>query len=260
MKIGYSFEDLGGTTSGQAFQGKGLTRLWYMIIDNTGRFLAANAISILCMVPAALGMSFGVIFRQPWALLLSGLISGALLGPATGCLTDAILAALRGESGRWWQRYRRVCKRDWKNCMLPGIAVGIAAAMIINVLEQWRTNSHLPNLMLVSVLLSVVVLFLIGTYFWPMRMMLDLTMVQCIRNSLLMVIMHPAVSLIALALQLIYWGLMLFLLPYSLLLVVIFGVWFPTALVLNLIYDVFNKELRLEERLDQLYDQTDDEE
>ena len=255
MKLGYTFEDIGGTTTGKALQAKGLTRLWYVSMDNTVRFLVANLISVLCMVPAFLGIVYGLYADMAWALLLSGIVSGLLIGPATGCLTDAVLAGLRQESGRWWERYVRVLKRDGVHCLIPGLVFGLVLAMTANTLGNLYRTGTLPPLMLVSILVEILVCFTAGTYFWPMRMVLDLSMIQCLRNSFLMILMHPLVTLKALAAQLIYWAIMVILVPYSTPFLLIFGIWFPTLMAVNIIYDTFNQELKLEERLDNLFDQ-----
>jgi hypothetical protein len=63
-----------------------------------------------------------------------------------------------------------------------------------------------------------------------------------------MILMHPLVTLGALAIQLAYWGLMLILIPYSSLFLIVLGFWFPALLSTTAIYGRLNEDLKIEER------------
>ena len=124
-------------------------------------------------------------------------------------------------------------------------------AFVLKLLPE----GQLPGMMLGCVLLTVVICTIIGTYFWPMRIMLDIPTFNCIKNSMLMAMMHPVVTLKAVLFQIIYWVVMFFLFPYSGIFLLVLGLWLPTTMAINIIYDSFNAELMLEDRLDELVDQ-----
>lgn len=246
---GQNFNNMGGTLGGPQEDRHATGYSFHMIIDNLTRLLITNLIAILSMVPAGIGFSLGALWNLPLLLLLSGVVGGAIAGPFYGALYDACLQSYRGFPGRWFERYRKVLRREWKRCLLPGIVLGLVAALSINVLDNVQSGNAIPMGMFASVLVIWIVASAVYLYLWPQLILLDLSLRNILTNARLMAMMHPAVTFAAIGLQTIYWIFMFILYPYSGIFMMILGVWFPAFFGIQIIYDKLDQELQLEKRL-----------
>lgn len=258
---GIDYNQLGATLDAEKgdYDVRGYT--WNMIVDNFLRLFVTSAISLVCMIPAAFGMSIGLMYYRSDFLLIFGILGGAIAGPAYGAMYDAALMSYRGYSGRWWQRYVKVLKREWKGCILPGIAMGVLVAMIINILNSIMISGTVPNMMIISILIFLIAFMCIFTWFWPQKLMLDLDLKQLIKNSWLMTLMHPMKTFGAVALRLVYYVAMLVLYPYSLIFLIVLGDWFPSFMSVRIIYKTMDYRMNLDYRYEEaLEEETADEE
>lgn len=252
---------MGGTTSGSAIKTKGLSRTWELCMDNLVRFLVSNLLCLVSLIPGAFGTFIGVMDGgQPIWLLLSGIVGGALFGTCYGAMMDGILIAMRDSSGGWWKRYRHAWKRDWRDNLLPGALMGTLVALVLHVLCRLGSGQSLPPAMLASTVAAAVVAVAIFTYLWPQRVFLDLGIAAIFYNCLLMILRHPLKTLLAVLAQGLYWGMMLFLFPYSTILLLILGLWFPALVSTQILYQQLNCDLKIEERLGIVPDSPDEEE
>ena len=62
---------------------------------------------------------------------------------------------------------------------------------------------------------------------------------------------HPLVTILAVLSQIVYYSLIIFMIPYTIIFFVIFGVWFPSILSMFITYKNMNKEFHIEEKLEQ---------
>ena len=208
-----------------------------------------------------LPLQSGKTFALETALLIFGILGGAIAGPAYGAMYDAALMSYRGYSGRWWQRYVKVLKREWKGCILPGVAMGLLVAMIINILNSIMISGTVPNMMIISILVFLIAFMCIFTWFWPQKLMLDLDLKQLLKNSWLMTLMHPMKTFGAVALRLVYYVAMLVLYPYSLIFLIVLGDWFPSFMSVRIIYKTMDYRMNLDYRYEEaLEEETADEE
>ncbi len=261
MIFGQDFNRLGGTTSGPRLgRAKGLSRLWEVSLENMGRLAVSNLLCVLGAVPGALCMSLGLIEGgQPVWLLLGGILGGALYGVCYGAMMDGILRALRDESSGWWRQYRRAWQRDWKGNLLPGVIMGVLIALVLHTLNQLYRGQSLPPAMLFSSLFAAVGALALFTYAWPQRVLLDLGLGAIFRNSLLLALYHPVKTVLAVLLQAVYWGLNLFMFPYSTMLMLVLGIWFPALAATQMVYQPLNRDMKIEERLGIAPDEEEDE-
>lgn len=249
MVFGQDFEKMGGTVTGPVSHKKGVLRFVELFVDNMARLLVTGLISVASMIPCAAGMAVSAMLNVPLFLLLAGIIGGAIMGPFYGAMMDGIMMSLRDYSGSWWERYCFALKRDWKGNLVPGIILGCLAAVAVDVLLLFRTTGALPAMMLPCVIISLVLGVAIFTYLWPQRVMLDLKLFQILRNCLFLIMAHPAVTLGAVAIQAVYWLIILLCYPYSGIFLLITGVWFPALAGSQIIYGSLNKDFKMEERL-----------
>ena len=254
---GIDYNQLGGTLDAEKgdYNVRGYT--WNMIVDNIVRLFVTSALSLICMIPAAFGMSIGLMYYRADYLLIFGIVGGAIAGPAYMAMYDAAVMSYRGYSGRWWQRYCTVFRREWKSSLLPGIAMGLLVAMIINIFNSLILSGSVPDMMIISIVLLVVLLMCIFTWFWPQKVMLDLDLKQLVRNSWLMTMMHPLKTLGALALRLVYYAAMLILYPYSIIFLIVLGDWFPSFMSTRIIYATLDHDMALDYRYEEMMEQED---
>ncbi|MCC8181842.1 MAG: hypothetical protein LIO45_02515 [Clostridiales bacterium] len=249
MIFGQDYNNLGGTTTGGPIEKKGFARFGEILLDNTGRFFAANTICVLCAIPGGILIASGVYQDNALVMLLGCLLAGVMVGPAFGVLTDAVLMGVRDIPGAWWKRYRMVWKRDWKGYLVPGLLLGVLVAVTANVaMGDWESGD-LPLMLLVCTLITIVLFFAVSTYFWPQRALLDLNLFQIIKNSLFMCVIHPLVTLGVTVLQVAYWGLIATFVPRSLIFLIVTGFWLPEFVTVFLSYRALDQELKIEKRL-----------
>ncbi len=246
----FNFDNLnGGAGPGPIRQRKGLGKFLETIFDNLGRLMVTSFFTLLSVLPGAVGLTLSGLMGSPLLMLLSGVVGGALMGPFYGAMSDGILRSLRGLPGSWGERYRRVLKRDWKCCVLPGIAVGCLTAAAVNVFSMRRDGMTLPGMLLPSLVVALLLAVAIFTFFWPQRAALDLSLRHILRNCVFLMVAHPAVTLGAVAVQVLYWGLIVLTVPYSGLFLLITGFWFPALAGNAIVYEALNRDLLLDERL-----------
>lgn len=228
---------------------KGIGRFFEIIGDNLGRFLMCNFFCVVSMIPAVAGIAWGLSTNNFLAVLCAGILGGVIFGPTYGAMTDGMLYAIRDVPGSWWRKYRHAWKRDWKDCLLPGGVLGAMLSLLLSEVVIVTLGGSLPVSIYVCTGVALAVFAAVSTYFWPQRVFADLTLVQTVRNSLLMCMAHPATALKAVAVQALYWGLFAVLLPHSALLLPILGLWLPELWALLIIYPRLNEDFRIEERL-----------
>ena len=245
---GLNYNDLGGTLDSEQGDRSAKGYSWHMIVDNFTRLFLTNLICVAFLIPALVGFTFGSIWDRPQILLLSGVLGGALAAPSYIAMYDAALMSYRGYPGRWWERYKLVLKREWKGSLVPGMVVGLLAAMVINIVTNLYDGNRLPDMMLVSIVIAVLVALAVFSYLWIQRLMLDLPLTQILHNSWLLAMMHPAVTLGAIAFRVVYWGLLLILYPYSFVFLFFLGVWFPAFINVRIVYNTMDRDMKLDER------------
>ena len=251
---GMGNEDRGGRRK------NGFMRFLELIGDNLGRFLACNFFCIVSLIPAVAGILWGLGQNNFVAILLAGMLGGAVFGPFYGAMVDGMLYAVRDVPGGWGRKYLHALKRDWKDCLIPGAVLGALGALLVTEAVIVTLGGSLPGMMYFSSAVAIVVVMAVYTYFWPQRVFADLTMVQTFRNSFFMCMAHPVTALKAVLLQGIYWAIIVLLLPHSTLLLPLFGLWLPALMGLVVIYPQLNADFLIEERLGDGEDEEDEEE
>jgi uncharacterized membrane protein YesL len=248
---GLDYNNLGGTLGADQEDRTSRGYTWRAIVDNVPRLFITNLICVIAMIPALTGFTLGSMWERPQVLLLSGIVGGLIAAPFYAAMYDAALMSYRGYPGRWWERYVKVLKREWRGSLIPGMIVGLIAAMVINVVNNLYSGNRLPDMMIICVVVMVVVVLAIYTYLWTQRLMVDLSLPQIVKNCWLMTMMHPLITLGTIALRAGYWALMLILYPYSLVFLVMLGVWFPAFMTIRIMYNTLDKAMQLDERYEQ---------
>lgn len=251
------YNELGGTLGASQEDRHKTGYSWHAIVDNLSRLVISGLLCVVFLIPGCAGFLLGLMWHRPEILLLSGAVGGAIAGPAYGAMYDGCLMAYMGYPGRWWERYKKVFAREWKNCILPGVLMGLILATAVNVVMNLHEKTNMPTSVLVCMVILLLVSFLILTYFWPQRMLLDLDFRQTVKNSWIMVMMHPVLALGSSALRAAYWFLLLILYPYSIVFLIILSLWFPAFMNIRIVYEALNDALKLDERFEKAKSQED---
>lgn len=245
------FQNL-GSGDGDPIQRRGLARVLEIILDNLTRLLVSSLLCLVCLIPWAAAVLWAISRGSALELLGAGFVGGLLFGPAYGAMIDGMLYAVRDVPGSWWRTYRHAWKRDWKGNLIPGGITGVLAALAAYEGIMLGTQpDFLPVSVYVCTGLALAVAMTVFTYFWPQRAFSDLKNRQILKNSRLMILMHPVTALKALLVELLYWAALIVAFPYSGIALPLLGLWFPALMALLIIYPQLNKDMKLEERLEE---------
>lgn len=231
----------------------GFARLWEVFLRDGSAFFRAGALALASAVPFFAGMGIALRSGALSIALVSGAVGGLLAVPQLAGLADVILRSLRDEPGYWWHTYCLVWKRNAKASALPGILFGLLfAAQIMGLSLELAAPSWNTNL-IVMFLLSLVVSS--GTFIYALAqiVLLELPTLTILKNALLLFIVSMPQSLAAALIQLGYWLVLLWFWPYTLIVVLLLGIWFPVLCGLLLIYPSLNEHLKIEVSLSALH-------
>lgn len=254
---GQDYNQMGGTLGAAQEDRHSTGYTWHVIVDNLSRFIITGLLTVVFAIPGCSGMLLGMMWNRPEILLLSGGIGFAIVGPAYGAMYDACLMAYMGYPGRWWERYCKVLRREWKGCLVPGLVMGLIIATVVNVFMNIHEGHAVDLNVILCTVILVVVSFCILSYYWTQRMLLDLGLVQTVKNSWIMMIMHPVKGLGAAMIRIVYWALMMILYPYSLIFLLVLSVWFPTYMTVRVVYDSLDEALQLDQRFEEARSEQD---
>lgn len=255
---GQDYNQMGGTLGAAQEDRHSTGYSWHVIIDNVERLIITGLLCVIFAIPGCSGMILGLMWNRPEILLVSGGLGFAIMGPAYGAMYDACLMAYMGYPGRWWERYCKVFKREWRHCLVPGAVMGLIIATVVNVFMNIHEGNRMDTSVIVCMVVLVVASFSILSYLWTQRMLLDLGLVQTVKNSWIMLMVHPVRGLGAAAFRIVYWALMLFLYPYSLIFLLLLSTWFPTFITIRIVYEPLNEALQLDQRFEEARSEQDE--
>ena len=102
---------------------KGLRRFGQMVGRDFGQLIATNFITCVLILPAALGVSLGVVLLNFPFTLLAGLVTGLVAGLGLLLMADCCLRSLCNDPSPWLARAGQTVKAKWKQALPLGAAV-----------------------------------------------------------------------------------------------------------------------------------------
>ena len=99
---------------------KGLARFAQMVGRDFGQLIATNFLTCLLILPAALGVSLGVILLNFPLTLLAGLLTGLPAGIGLLLMADCCLRSLCNDPSPWLDRASRTIRSRWKAALPLG--------------------------------------------------------------------------------------------------------------------------------------------
>lgn len=229
----------------------GFARLWEVLLRDGSAFFRAGALALASALPFFAGVGLALRTGALSIALASGAAGGLLAAPQLAGLADAILRSLRDEPGYWWHTYRRVWRRNAKASLLPGALFGaLFAAQLLGLTAQ--LDGDLADIKMLAVsLLGLVVSAGLFTFTLPQVVLLELPTLTILKNALLLFAVSMPQSLAAVLIQLGYWAILLWFWPYTLVFVLLLGLWAPLLCSQLVIYSSLDRLLKIEDGLKQ---------
>ena len=203
-----------------------------------------NLILLAGLLPGILLIVWGL-WGGSLPIALAGGVAGGLAGGPLLCgLYGTILRALREESGFWSLTYRHILKRDWKDALLPGAVIGLILALWL--FEMFLLGAQGPVPPVAFLALAEVLFFVLGmaNYIFPQIVMASVSARRIYTNSIRLFVGLLPRSAAAAAVQTVYWGGFLLLLPRSVPLLAATGFWLPCLISLKILAEPMEKHLR----------------
>lgn len=226
----------------------GLKRIWEMIARDYIAFWLAGVLNLLLMFPFAYGVGYACATHSLLFALLAGIIGGMIAGPGFYGLADTLLRSLRDEPGFWWHRYSRALRKNWKSTLFPGALMGTVFSVQVFILMHMDLLDGGLGLFLCQ-LVSMVVSTGIFVWALPQQVLLELSFVSLVKNSLLLFFRYFFKTLRASLLLLIFAVIVLVLFPSSIFLLLVVGLWLPLLCSFQIIYPTLNDVFDIENAL-----------
>ena len=226
----------------------GLLRLFELLGRNGWAFLWTGFLSLMTLLPFLGSVAFAWKNRSLLVLVIGGVLGGSIAAPFMCGLIDVLLCSLRDQSHFLWQRYRTSVHRNWKASLPFGILFGAVFAIQIFTLLYLPYSGTGLGLLLCQVI-SILVSTSLLLHSIPQIALMQLSAIAIIKNSVLMSIRYFPKTLLAVLIQLLYWGVMLLFFPMTSIVILFTSLWFPALLGLLVLYPSLNEAFQIEERL-----------
>lgn len=207
-------------------------------------YLLASLLAFLGLLPYLLGITFAVSTHSVFPLLLSGILGGMFAATTLCGLVDTVLRSLRDDIGLWWLQYRTAWKRNAKAALLPGAAFGLILAVQIFSMTHVDLMEY-PGIQLLTLCLTMVLLLGIGTYLFPMLVLLELPFPALLKNSLLLFLQHFPKSIAAALILFAFVIIMLLWFPVSTVALLVGCFWIPVFLSCRIVYPILDTHFDL---------------
>lgn len=146
---------------------KGLHRFFQMVGRDFGQLLATNVLVCVLVLPAALGVSLGVILLQFPLTVAAGLLGGLLAGPALLMMADCSLRSLCNDPSAWTARALRTLSAKWKTALpLGAVLIALLGALSFVwsfFVEAMESGLNPGGAVLVFLLFDLLVLAVVGS-------------------------------------------------------------------------------------------------
>lgn len=214
------------------------------------RLVLVNLLTLLGFLPFFGGVLFAILSSSMLLLLPACILGGILAGPCLSCLYDAVLRSLRDAPGKWFDNYRRAWKQNWQQSILPGIISCLLLGFYLFMLMMFWQASARPGFGTVALYLFGITLFtMFFSLYWPQLALFDQSGKQTLKNCLLFILRFFRKTLGCALLQVLYWGILVLFLPWSVILLPFAGFWFIVFTANFLLYKTLDECFHIEEQI-----------
>ena len=225
---------------------KGIARLVEILGRDLDGIFLSGSLAVLACVPAVVLVGLSLWMGSLPLCLLAACCTGWLVGPAMTGLYDTILRALRDEPGFWWHTYKRVWKQSFKSSILPGIVFTMLWALISYAAFALFQMVDVSASFVFILLLDVVLLLTLGSYFWMQNALFDSSIIKKLSNCVRMFLGFLPQTVLSAVFQVGYWLLMMVLVQRCAFVFLLTGLWVPNLLAMMAVYTPIEKSLHLE--------------
>lgn len=235
----------GPGVSADAPRKKGLARLFEILCRHIGTLMLAGLAATFGFLPLVLGVLGALSVGNAPLLVAAGLIGGAIAGPLLCALYDAILRMLRDEPFFWWHTCKKAVRQNWKASLIPGALMGLETSVLLFLV--FTSALEVNAVMIAGIVVLLLSLMVFPLWFAQITLM-DLSLGALLKNALLLAFGLAPRTLPAALVQAAYWGVIVYLLPWSLIWLPLFGLWPITLITLHTLYKPLEKTFQLEAR------------
>lgn len=233
----------------------GVARFFELMGRDLWSFYKAGFLCLPAFAPGFAAVVLGIMMQQPLLCIVGGLVGGVIAGPVLCGLVDTILRALRDEPGYWWHTYRTAWKQNWKDSLIPGGMLGLFLGLWCYLLSALpNMEQEVPITVWICLLIGLVIAAGIVCYLFAQTALVALPLGQKMKNAGLFYIGFLPRSLAASLVTVVYWGLVLLYMPYTMPLTLVTGFWFPTVIAVQIIYPALDRAFQLEKTIQQRRD------
>lgn len=228
----------------------GFARYTEILERDIKKFMLVNFLTLLGFLPFVIGIILSILSSSVLVLIPACVIGGIFAGPSLACMYDVIMRSLRDASNNWWKNYKHAWNQNWLSSIAPGILFCLMLGFYIFMAMLFWWSTRFPGFGTIAIYLFSLVLFtMFFSIFWPQLALFDQPFKQSFKNCILFVLRFLPKTIGITVLQLVYWILMILLLPWSILLLPLIGFWFILYSANFLIYDTFNQIFEIEEKI-----------
>ena len=213
-------------------------------------FFLAGLVTLAGFLPFGAGVFCAVATSSVLVLIPACVLGGLFAGPALYALLDLIFRTLRDAPVNWWENYRAAIRKNWRQALLPGVVLCLylGFAVFAGMLFWWA--EQMPSAGTIALFLASLLLgtMLLGTY-WPQLVLFQQSGVQRLRNCVLFCVKYFWHTLRSAAILVAFWVLVALLLPWSLAVIPLIGMWYFPFLANLLLYNDLNEAFRIEEQI-----------
>ena len=233
---------------------KGFARFCQMVGRDLGQLLGTNLMVCILCLPAALGISLGVmLFSLPLTIVLSA-ATGLLAGPAMLLAADCALRSLQNDPSQWLPRAKQTLASRWKTaCGLGAIGtllLGVLCFVTSFLFEAAAQQGYYPGLaVLVFLALDFLILavgFTLCMAALPLEVSGRVSVSALLRQPGKLLLSAPSRCIAAGVMMLAGIGGMILLFPVSVFWAVLFGFWLPTLAAMQTLFPILRAEYGVE--------------
>ena len=230
----------------------GFYRYRQLMNNRFGQWWKVNFLTLVGFVPLAMGIVYAVGTSSILVLLPCSILGGMIAGPFLAGMYDILFRGFRDDPMPWKDAYIRSWKQNWKGSLVPGALLGLMLGLysFMGMLFWWAETA--PSLGTVALyLFSLLLVLVVNSLYWPQLVLFNQQVGIRLRNSVLFCIQNFWRVMGVGLLQLAYLALLVLFAPWSLLLLLITGMWYILFLAQFLMYEQLDSAFHIEDLYDE---------
>lgn len=212
-------------------------------------FFFAGFLTLIYCIPFGAGLVYAILSHSILVALAAGIIGGAIAGPGIACLYDLVLRRLRDDKSDWWVCWKRATKNNFKASILPGLVEFTYFSLAVFSLVLMLSGVTEPSFgTMALLLLGAFFVVMLYSVLWPQLVLFEQKFLLRLKNTFFFVLFHLGKVFWSALLKIVWWLLIIFLVPWSAFVVPIFGIWYILFLTVFLLYVPMDEDFKIEEQ------------